>query len=195
MRCTNIDASSGAIQEYINGNPWHKGTTLPVALIGSSLAAVKWQHNGIHLRVYYQAADHTLKEHAWDGSWYVGMHLCYYSNIGGFHPGRAPKFTPITAIGWLEGSGIKLRVYWEDIYRDLIESGWNSGWSHPARVHLPHRIIGVYISAIQWNSGKSIRIYDQGDKDEIVEQATDNSSSSWYNGQGVATSNLKPRPP
>jgi Fungal fucose-specific lectin len=66
-------ASTGsAIQEYVNGNPWVKGATLSVALTGTNIAAVTWQENGPHLRVYYQDPAHNLKEHAYDGSWYVG---------------------------------------------------------------------------------------------------------------------------
>ena len=63
---------SDQIQEYCNGNPWTRGSALPVAHTGTSLAAVCWQQNGIHLRVYYQAPDMTLREHCWDGSWYAG---------------------------------------------------------------------------------------------------------------------------
>jgi hypothetical protein len=69
---TEVDATTNAIQEYVNGNPWVKGATLPVALTGSSIAAVMWLQNGPHLRVYYQDPAHNLKEQAYDSSWYVG---------------------------------------------------------------------------------------------------------------------------
>jgi hypothetical protein len=78
-RLTGTDASTSAIQEYVNGNPWVKGSTLPVALTGSSIAAISWQQPGSpspHLRVYYQDPAHNLKEHAWDGGWYVGKKSC-----------------------------------------------------------------------------------------------------------------------
>ena len=73
-----IDSTSDTIQEYCNGNPWVRGTTLPIALTGSSIAAASWLQNGIHLRVYYQDPAHALKEHCWDGGWYAGKHrFCF----------------------------------------------------------------------------------------------------------------------
>lgn len=68
-----IKESSNAIQEYCVGNPWKKGATLPVADIGSNLAAVSWTQKGKpHLRVYYQTADLSVQEHCYDNGWSKG---------------------------------------------------------------------------------------------------------------------------
>ena len=61
-------------QECWDGAKWTSGgAPLPNAQLGSSLAAVQFQKNGGHLRVYYQARDNTVLEHCWDGSWLAGM--------------------------------------------------------------------------------------------------------------------------
>jgi hypothetical protein len=168
------DATTNAIQEYVNGNPWVKGATLPVALTGSSIAAVMWLQNGPHLRVYYQDPAHNLKEHAYDSSWYVGQ----------FNPGKAPRFTPITALGWYDTT-IKIRVYWENLERNLLTSNWVNGWSAVSKAIGP--LVGTEVSAVEWNNGASVRIYSEGSSDDIVEECSDSNESSWYTGQGVAT--------
>jgi hypothetical protein len=43
------------------------------------------------------------------------------------------------------------------------------------------------VSAVEWNNGGSVRVYSEGSSDDIVEVCTDNNQSSWYTGQGVAT--------
>lgn len=61
------------IQEYSGRNPWRRGATLPIADSGSNLAAVAWNgKSGVHLRVYYQAPDLTLKEHCYERGWFEG---------------------------------------------------------------------------------------------------------------------------
>jgi hypothetical protein len=101
--------------------------------------------------------------------------------VGQFNPGRAPSHTPITALGWYDSS-IKLRVYWEDIARNLLGSSWTGGWTSAAKVLGP--LVGTEVSAVQWNNGASVRIYDEGTNEDIVEQCTD--GGAWYTGQGVA---------
>ena len=106
---------------------------------------------------------------------------------GQFNPGKAPSHTPITALAWVDSS-IKIRVFWQDISRNLLTSNWNNGWSSPTKVIGP--LVGTYVSAVQWNNGVSVRIYSEGSGDDVVEACTDSNESSWYTGQGVATTTI-----
>lgn len=68
-----VKESSNAIQEYCVGDPWKKGATLPVADVGSNLAAVSWTQKGKpHLRIYYQTEDLSVQEHCYDNGWSKG---------------------------------------------------------------------------------------------------------------------------
>ena len=103
---------------------------------------------------------------------------------GDFNPGKAPSHTPITALGWYDTS-IKIRVYWEDLERNLLSSNWVGGWSSVAKVAGP--LVGTEVSGVQWNNGVSVRVYSEGNADDVVEECTDSNEGSWYTGQGVAT--------
>jgi len=103
----------------------------------------------------------------------------------------APVYTPITAVAWFDSS-VKIRVFWEDIARNLVGINWVGGWTSIAKVTGP--LVGVQVSAIQWNNGTSIRVYYEGASDDVLEQATD--GGAWYSGQGVAVTSggqIKPR--
>jgi hypothetical protein len=104
--------------------------------------------------------------------------------LGQFNPGQAPRFTPITALGWYD-TAIKIRVYWEDLERNLLTSNWVNGWGAVSKAIGP--LVGTEVSAVEWNNGASVRIYSEGSSDDIVEECSDSNESSWYTGQGVAT--------
>nr|UWK20060.1 fucose-specific lectin [Trichoderma albolutescens] len=166
------EESSNAIQEFCVGNPWKRGATLPVADQGSNLAAVSWKDQGkVHLRVYYQAPDLSLKEHCYDAGWYEG----------GFNPGVALKNSGIAATGWFN-SGVQLRLYWQDSQGQMTGYKWSGSWSPTGSINpVP---VGTHMSAINWNSGGNIRVYYQSFNGSISEECND--GDSWYNGQGAA---------
>ena len=110
--------------------------------------------------------------------------------LGQFNPGKAPSHTPITALAWYDTS-VKIRVFWEDIERNLLTTNWVGGWSTAAKAIGP--LVGTYVSAVQWNNGVSVRIYSEGRIDDVVEECTDSSEGSWYTGQGVATTAIIPK--
>jgi hypothetical protein len=66
-----------------------------------------------------------------------------------------------------------------------LNQNWVGGWGAVAKAIGP--LVGTFVSAVEWNNGTSVRIYSEGDSDDVVEEATDNNQSSWYTGQGVAT--------
>jgi hypothetical protein len=104
--------------------------------------------------------------------------------LGQFNPGPAPRFTPITALGWYD-TAIKIRVYWEDLEKNLLNQNWVGGWGSVAKVIGP--LVGTLVSAVEWNNGTSVRIYSEGSSEDVVEECTDSNQGSWYTGQGVAT--------
>jgi hypothetical protein len=70
---TRPESTSDNVQEFCHGSSWTRGQRLPTARAGSSIAVAGWSDNGMHLRVYYQAPDLTLREHCWDPySWSAG---------------------------------------------------------------------------------------------------------------------------
>nr|UWK20157.1 fucose-specific lectin [Trichoderma cf. fertile] len=160
------EENSNAIQEYCVGNPWKRGATLPIADSGSNLAAVAWKETGgVQLRVYYQAPDLTLKEH------------CYYHGWteGGFNPGVALKSSAIAATSWV-GSGVQLRLYWQDGNGLMRGYKWSGGWESTGSINpVP---VGTHMSAINWNTGGSIRLYYQSDDGSISEECTNSTTTT-----------------
>ena len=188
-----IDPTSNAIQEYCAGDPWIKGSTLPVADAGSSISAVGWENNGIHLRVFYQAPDLTLKEHNWDGQWYQGkldslLHRfrepLLTIPIGAFSPGSALQHSAITALGWWDGDK-RMRVYWQDKDGKFVGYRWNSSvWNSTGSSFGPLPA-GTQASALQWNMGNNVRLYHREKEGRIMEKCNDN-GGAWFSGVSVA---------
>lgn len=193
-----LESTSDAIQEFCSGSPWTRGQLLPTARTGSSIAVVGWSDNGVHLRVYCQAPDLTLKEYCWDPSnWYDGTLDSFpssskpflNSNAGDFSTDKAPRHSSISAIGWYD-SGVFLRVYWHDSSRNFTGSEYNNGsWADAGTVIelLPG---ATQSSSIQWDSGEKIRFYYQARSNDILEQCNDGDGNGdvWYSGSVVATS-------
>ncbi|KAL7953518.1 fungal fucose-specific lectin domain-containing protein [Trichoderma compactum] len=156
------EENSNAIQEYCVGNPWHRGATLPIADSGSNLASLSFKDGGrVHLRVYYQAPDLSLREHCYDGSW----------SEGGFNPGVAIKSSAIAATSWSgTGAGVQLRLFWQDNHGLLRGYRWSRVWESTGSLNLMP--VGTHISAINWDSGSSVRVYYQANDGTITEEVT-----------------------
>nr|UWK21974.1 fucose-specific lectin [Trichoderma protrudens] len=165
------EENSNAIQEFCVGNPWKRGAILPTADQGSNLAAVSWKDQGkVHLRVYYQAPDLSLKEHCYDGRWYQG----------GFNPGVALKSSAIAATAWVS-SGVQIRLYWQDSHGLMTGYKWTGSWESTGSItSVP---VGTHMSAINWNNGSNIRVYYQSYDGSISEECND--GDAWYNGAGA----------
>ncbi|KAI0846452.1 fungal fucose-specific lectin-domain-containing protein [Daldinia vernicosa] len=165
---------SDHIQEYCSGNIWTKGAKLPVAHTGSGLAAVCWKNNGIHLRVYYQATDMTVKEQCWDGSWYEGE----------LSTDKMPRHTSITAVGWYK-SNPHIRVYCQDGKNNIVTYKSDNGWRSNSKVIGPLGP-GRHTSALEWGNGSDVKLYHQADDDKIYEHVQSN-GKDWHQGDFVSS--------
>ncbi|KAL6820204.1 hypothetical protein J3E69DRAFT_357603 [Trichoderma sp. SZMC 28015] len=156
------EENSNAIQEYCVGHPWKRGATLPIADSGSDLAALSFKDGGkIHLRVYYQAPDLSLREHCYDSGWFEG----------GFSPGVAIKSSAIAATSWGETvDGVQLRVFWQDNHGLLRGYRWSRGWESSGSLNLIP--VATRISATNWDNGSSVRVYYQANDGTISEEVT-----------------------
>jgi len=65
-----------------------------------------------------------------------------------------------------------------------LNQNWVGGWGSVTKVIGP--LVGTFVSAVEWNNGSSVRIYSEGNSEDVVEECTDSNQSSWYTGQGVA---------
>ncbi|KAK4081229.1 uncharacterized protein Triagg1_2761 [Trichoderma aggressivum f. europaeum] len=129
---------------------------------GSNLAALSFKDGGkVHLRVYYQAPDLSLREHCNDGNW----------NEGHFNPGVAIKSSAIAATSWIAtGTGVQLRLFWQDNHGLLRGYRWSRGWESTGSLNLMP--VGTHISAINWDTGNSVRVYYQANDGTITEEVT-----------------------
>nr|WOD46597.1 hypothetical protein [Trichoderma atroviride] len=153
--------SSNAIQEYCVGNTWTKGATLPVADVGSDLAAVAWTKDGKpHIRVYYQTADLSVHEHCCDDGW----------SKGDFYLGAVMKNTAIAATGWYD-SGEQLRVYSQDSHGLLKGYKWSGSWK--GTYFSKKAPVGTHMAAVNWHNGTIVKVYYQSEDGTIWEENDD----------------------
>jgi len=160
-----------AIKEVCwDGNGWTTGATLPNAQLGSSLSAIQFQKNGVHLRVYYQTRDNKVREHCWDGSWTTGAMTV-----------DAPAGTAIGATTW--GSDPQIRVYVEQLTGGhVVEMAYSGGWSGPKV--LTNCLADTNLSVCCWGSIQ-IRFYFQRVVNQVQEFCW---NGGWVNGATIPTS-------
>ncbi|KAI0389956.1 fucose-specific lectin [Xylariaceae sp. FL0594] len=171
------EPSSNQIQEFVNGNPWKRGSRLPEAVPGTGISAVGWQAGGtIHLRVYYQAPDLTLREHCWERGW---------SN-GNFITKPQPFRTPIAAAAAADDSGTKIRVFYQFQDGGVVEDSYDNGaWrSWTASVVKPLRA-GVSVSALQYGGMNAVRVYYQANDLLMREMCQDAGRVVYFQGNFV----------
>ncbi|KAI0548120.1 fucose-specific lectin [Xylaria curta] len=169
----------GTIQEYQYeaSKGWRNPVVLPVAQVGSSLAALVWTDKGHHIRVYY-IADSTVKEQRYDPKegWRPGIPVAE----------AIPPYASIAAVLWSD-TRIHQRVYLQDSSENIVEYEWdtaNTEWSDKGRVVGPLRP-GRSIAALAWRTGAELRVYYQDDDNKIREEAKSN-EGAWYQGEFVA---------
>ncbi|PBK60954.1 fucose-specific lectin [Armillaria solidipes] len=155
------DITSGAIKEFCNDGHWFRGEVLPVALSGSSLAAVAYPWKGLQIRLYYQTVDLSIKEHCKDkgGKWFPGK-----SDFG-----KAPGCVPISALGYGTGDGgFKLHVYWRNLENKIVTMKNTGSWGSVNMV-VGGLKPGIQFAAAQWNTRKNLRLYYQTADDSVLE--------------------------
>ncbi|PBK68359.1 hypothetical protein ARMSODRAFT_976168 [Armillaria solidipes] len=154
--------ASGAIKEFCNDlGHWFRGATLPVALSGSSLAAVAYWWNGLQLRVYHQTDDVSIKEH------YIGKHGKWFPDFG-----KAPGCVPISALGYVTSAGgPELLVYWRNLENQIVGTKNVDSWAP-----VPTVVGGLKVAL------SSLRLSGTPD-DSVLEMVND--GASWVGGATV----------
>ncbi|KAK0435970.1 fungal fucose-specific lectin-domain-containing protein [Armillaria borealis] len=170
MYCQEL--ASDAIKELYNDGYWFRGATLPVALSGSSIAAVTYSWNGLQLRVYYQTDDLSIKEH------------CLNDNSPGkLDFGKAPGCVPISALGYgTSDGGAELHVYWRNPENQIVGTKNTGSWG-PVNKVVGGLKPGIQFAAAQWSNGKNLRLYYQTADDSVLEMVND--GASWVGGASV----------
>jgi hypothetical protein len=170
------DSASNAVQEFQYDGDWFPGRTLPIALPGSSIAASGWDDNGTNLRIYYQSPDLALREHCYDhnkGLW----------QVGNYFPGKVPAGATITALAWFRDTK-QLEVFWQASAGHLVGQKYSvaaCAWQNLGMV-VPSLVPGARTAALHWNSGNDLRVYYQGDHNDILERS--------FRKEGVAESKV-----
>lgn len=161
------ETGTHAIKELANDGHWHNGElSLTGAITGTNLAAVAYnfkQQNQI--RLYYQALDLSLKEYCYDNSGW---------SPGGFNPGKAVARTPLSALAFGE---VELQVYWRHVNGHIVVAKNTGSWSGPTTIHGIGP--GYYLSVLQWDKGKHLRLYFQDFAGAVYEFYSDNSGREW----------------
>jgi len=123
---TYFQASSSAVIEkaYDANQGWYNGgLTIPNAIPRTALAVTSFAatNSSISLRLYYGAPNDRILEKGWDSSsWYDG----------GFNQPSIPG-SEVAVITWGSGSGLNLRVYFQNgtDVTGVSEWVWNGGWT------------------------------------------------------------------
>ncbi|KAI0750265.1 fungal fucose-specific lectin-domain-containing protein [Daedaleopsis nitida] len=174
------EAKTNKLQEYCYTNErWFSGATnLPTALSGTGIAAISYYFEGqLQHRLYYQAEDLTIREHALVGaSWVPGV----------FNGGVAPGQTPIGAL-FLSGLGTVLDVYWMDLKQQIVHSmRENSVWSTNSIAEQATKA-GSKFAIVGWQGGKVIRGYYQTQDRGVREVCKNSFEGSWVPGATLAS--------
>jgi len=152
-----------------DGHGWTPGATLPNAQLGSGISAIAFSKSGIHLRVYYQTRDNTVREHCWDGSWTTGQMTV-----------QAPAGTAIGATTW--ASDPQIRVYIEQqTGGHVVEMAYSGGWSGPKV--LTNCLADTNLSVCSWGNIQ-IRFYFQRLVNQVQEFCW---NGGWVNGATIPT--------
>jgi len=162
-------ADSHVIAELANDGFWHAPEELLLAgaLSGTGIAVVSYDfQNQRQLRLYYQAADLSLKEHCRNNSgWFAGV----------FNPGKATCRTPLCAIAFVK---VQLQVYWRDLDGRVVFSRNAGSWGAATAIE------GIgpsyQFSVIQWGSGNHLRVYYQNFGGVVAEICSDDGGKTWF---------------
>ncbi|OJA19207.1 hypothetical protein AZE42_06768 [Rhizopogon vesiculosus] len=165
------ELASNTIKEFCNDGYWFRGTILPVALSGSSLAAVTYWWNGLQMRLYYQDDDLSIKEHCLDErGWFPGK----------LNFGKAPGCAPISALGYCTSDGgAKLHVYWRNLENEIVGMENAGSWG-PVNKVVGGLKPGTNFVAAQWSNGEFLRLYHQTADNSVLEIC--NNGDSWFGG-------------
>ncbi|TFK60781.1 hypothetical protein BDN72DRAFT_883445 [Pluteus cervinus] len=144
---------------------------------GPGVAAVTWQSNGQHIRVYFQQDDGFVYEGAWDQG-------------TGWSPNRAQLFqaktgTPLAAVVFAPAQ-VQIHIYYVDRSNVLQEYVYNNGWGKGATLPSPNLSPITSLTAITWNESMSqqTRVYYQR-QDNTLQEVVYSSTNGWSPGQSL----------
>jgi hypothetical protein len=147
--------TAGSVTEACgtDGN-WGPGAVLTGPAPGSKLATTMWRDGGgVHIRLYYQDEQHTLRE------------LCY--EAGGWYAGRlavtdAAPGTAVAAVSWRNSQGdVHIRVYFQDTANRLVEQCNDHGSWATGGLSRPVATVSAGVAATQWTdaAGFHLQVY------------------------------------
>jgi len=141
-------------------------------LTSPGVAAITWNNNGVHIRVYFQKDDGFVYEGAWDegSGWNSGNTKLFAAKIG----------TPLSAIVF-SPSQPQIRLYYLDTSYVLQEYAFSGGWTKGATLPCTNITPISSLTALTWLTSESqqIRVYYQTTNSTIQEVAF---SSGWSSG-------------
>ncbi|KAI0676396.1 fungal fucose-specific lectin-domain-containing protein [Trametes maxima] len=156
------DANTDHIKElYYDGGTWSRGAVLPVALKGTSIAAIVL--TPLRFRVYYQDDDLSIREHCFNlgENWFEGK----------FRGAKAPGRTPIRAIATRKGVKTGMDVCWMNADQEIVHSVHNAGpegWRHGVvAVDTGSLRAGSKFALAQWEEGDPTIIYYRSAVDSV----------------------------
>jgi len=158
---------------YDSGSNWQEGSMSGQFKVApySSVAAVFLARKVI-LRVYAQKHDNTIQEYCYDNNkWQEGHNL-----------GEAMPGTDITAISMGEDEkSIKIRVYFQDTKKHIIEQAYDASGSKWYTGHLTFKsdVTRASLGAVQFE-GTDIRVYYGCPDNHIREKVY--SDGKWTDG-------------
>ena len=98
-----------------------------------------------------------------------------------------PGHTSIAAVGWYQGwyqsGGHEVRVYFQDAGENIAAYKWSKAWRSDGTLIGPLRP-GSIFSALEWKTGRELRLYYQADDDMIHEQCQ---TKTWFKGSFVGS--------
>lgn len=117
------DQNSDVVRELRKASPaapWAHGATIERAAKNSSIAAVVWIEDGMHIRVYYWDLGLHLREHCQDTATLSGTSVFSHANSLSEH-GSDPSRGPISAEVVHERLGyVRISLSWKDAESKIV---------------------------------------------------------------------------
>lgn len=101
---------------------------------------------------------------------------------GQFNPGKATARTPLTA--FTHGS-MQRQVYWRDLEGRVVFLSNSNTWHGPPKV-IDNVGPGYQFAIVGWDSGRTLRLYNQEFAGSVVETSSDDGGKTWYAGKVLA---------
>ncbi|KIM47275.1 hypothetical protein M413DRAFT_423029 [Hebeloma cylindrosporum] len=118
-----LDQNSDVVRELRKASPaapWAHGATIERAAKNSSIAAVVWIEDGMHIRVYYRDPGLHLREHCQDTATLSGTSVFSHANSLSEH-GSDPSRSPISAEVVHERMGyVRISPSWKDAESKIV---------------------------------------------------------------------------